>query len=73
MMDQLSLILTGAAVGVIAQWLLAAVSHALPSPRLDEGRGYIFFYRLVHFISANFDRMKRGLPPKPQDRPARPD
>lgn len=44
--------LTGSAAALIA----SAAARALPQPVEDGSRLYVWFYRFVHFMLANFDK-----------------
>lgn len=50
--------------GSAALWMFSAFVDALPEPRPNEGRLYLFFYRFVHGLAANI-RKAKGQPQEP--------
>ena len=48
----------GGTVGVAVWWVYSAFVDALPPPRPDEGRLYLFFFRFFHALAANIRKAK---------------
>lgn len=62
-MDWISSQLDGIISGVVLMWIFAGVIHSLPAPTKNSGNAYLFLYKFMHFIGANFDKMKAGKLP----------
>jgi hypothetical protein len=46
--------------GGVAALVLSAAARALPDPRSNDSRVYLWFYNFAHALLANFDKVGQG-------------